>query len=292
MKYTGLEYKTCTSCHENLHVESNYSDCLRCHNQQGWRREALVFGHNDDTSYPLEGKHQMVACDQCHPRPATDGGLTPIVFHDTPTQCAQCHQDPHAGQLEGACTGCHDEQGWDTWQRIFTHSTHTDFPLDGIHADKKCFECHRRAPVQTYRPLPKTCDGCHQDISDAMAGLAFSIRAKQDPHAGRVACIQCHDSDQSEQTPVEFARRCRDCHNSHYAGLFFSWVRTFQTRRLNAGTILDNMCSNNSGECSDYESTYRTAGQVEFHNIELARRLYDLLLDDPEGTVQAKNKWR
>ena len=179
----------------------------------------------------------------------------------------------------------------DTWQRIFSHSGHTDFPLDGIHADKACFECHRRAPDQTYRPLPKTCDGCHQDISDAMAGFAFSIREKPDPHAGRVDCIQCHESNHSEQTPVEFARRCRDCHNSHYAGLFFSWSRAFQTRRLNAETTMDNICLNNSGECRDFESTYRKAGRIEFHNIELARRLYDLLLSAPEGISQAEDEW-
>ncbi|NOY93877.1 MAG: cytochrome c3 family protein, partial [Deltaproteobacteria bacterium] len=104
--------RACASCHQNAHQPSLGADCAGCHTTVSWlrggaRRRDVRF--HERTHYPLRGAHRAVACASCHdPRRPARRRYRPIA-HDA---CKDCHEDPHAGQLEhradsGACDACH-----------------------------------------------------------------------------------------------------------------------------------------------------------------------------------------
>jgi len=134
----------CVDCHEDIHedhIGSDYypgQDCSRCHNPELWA--AVEFDH-DLTSWPLEGAHENVSCRACHFE-ETQEGLTQ-EFEGLSTACYDCHENIHGDQFAvagiTACDRCHTTAGWGS--EGFDHS-HTDFPLEGRHAELECSACH------------------------------------------------------------------------------------------------------------------------------------------------------
>ena len=60
--------------------------CENCHTSTAWKpiRKQPEFDHDRQTSFPLQGLHQGVACQSCHAN---------LVFSTAPTRCAECHAD-------------------------------------------------------------------------------------------------------------------------------------------------------------------------------------------------------
>lgn len=130
VKYTGLEPQ-CFACHVDIHKGELGEDCAKCHTA-GENFKTLVFDHNQDAQFPLTGFHQMVNCDDCHPKRKYKLGEI---------RCVSCHKedDAHEGELGDACSKCHETTGG---APKFDHNIHTDFERFGVHARIECERCH------------------------------------------------------------------------------------------------------------------------------------------------------
>jgi hypothetical protein len=91
----------CVACHRSsdVHKGSLGRDCGTCHSPNGWR--VWDFDHNQQTHFPLTGRHAQLTCGDCHRRPGGEMKL--------PTDCASCHRDNdvHLGQFGVQCQRCH-----------------------------------------------------------------------------------------------------------------------------------------------------------------------------------------
>ena len=87
----------CAGCHDDIHygqfdsadVSDNTDVCSTCHSPQGW--DELLFNHNTDTGFVLEGGHENVACIQCHATLTNIDGTIYLQYRSTPTECSECH---------------------------------------------------------------------------------------------------------------------------------------------------------------------------------------------------------
>lgn len=160
----------CAECHRDLHAGEldRYmakDGCAACHRIESWRQ--LSFDHAQ-TRFPLSGGHAKPACAACHPRTDVRTPRERPRLANTPLLCAACHKDPHESRLaragSTACEGCHAVEGWKPTR--FDHARDGSFELDGAHVRLACAACHRvekkdGAVAVRYKPLPRTCKGCH-----------------------------------------------------------------------------------------------------------------------------------
>ncbi len=160
----------CVDCHKfkDEHKGLYGKKCHDCHTPKSWQE--IEFDHNEDTDWPLRGKHEDVACQDCH-----SGNL---YEDDAPEECYGCHRqdDVHNGQEGKECDECHSEEGW-IKQVEFDHDI-TKFPLLGAHATVGCEECHA---TTNFKDVKKECVSCHE---------------ADDVHEKRLGpkCETCHNS--------------------------------------------------------------------------------------------------
>ncbi len=166
--YKDLPSK-CVDCHQiqDVHAGRFGPKCETCHRSTKWTE--VRFNHDQDTKFPLIGKHEKVKCNACH--------KTPLYGEKTSTQCSDCHgvNDPHKGQLGKQCDACHSPKGWRD-NVVFEHDI-TRFPLIGLHALVPCEACHISA---AFKEAPLACSKCH---------------SRDDYHKGKLglACATCHN---------------------------------------------------------------------------------------------------
>ena len=171
--HVGEIYKdlpeTCVGCHriQDIHQGRFGPKCESCHQTTNW--STIRFDHDRDTDFTLTGRHQKIACDECH--------AVNVFEHETATDCVGCHQndDPHKGSLGRECTTCHNTNGWRD-AVLFDHDL-ASFPLIGLHLLETCESCHQNGMIGETR---QECATCHQN---------------DDPHAGRLGekCETCHN---------------------------------------------------------------------------------------------------
>jgi hypothetical protein len=209
-----VKHERCTDCHRDDHRgqfarRADQGRCESCHDLSGFAPARFSVEDHQKTGYPLAGAHLAVACDACHRKvgpsalpaagvrtaslrggaPSAGGGTT-AVFRFAGTRCADCHKDPHQGEVDrhlrkGGCEACHRVDAWTA--TTFDHSA-TRFLLTGGHGKPVCAACHRGVDKGTAKErlrlagLPLECESCHKD-----------------PHAGqfaastgKVACDRCH----------------------------------------------------------------------------------------------------
>jgi hypothetical protein len=239
MQFVGLETSgRCTQCHAEPHQGQFSQVCTSCHNEQGWTGKQLLFVHNRDSSFMLKGKHEQVACVDCHKPSTPRATLASAKFEGVQTDCRTCHTDPHRGQFQQNCTTCHTEQGWTGRQLVFSHQRDTTFPLRGRHADLQCRQCHMPSAADaslasaTFAKLNKDCRQCHNDphqeefqqnctachseqgwkgrnlLFDHNRDAPFKIDAI---HKG-VACSSCHRAESGHRTFRPLPTTCDQCH--------------------------------------------------------------------------------
>jgi len=182
---TGLSFNACSSCHKDYHNGNYGLECSACHGTADWKNDLKPFGHSK-TKYPLIGKHQKVACKNCH-RQDLKGAMPKYSY------CLDCHKDYHFNQFSdlsssGDCGICHTVAGF--YPTVFTLEMHqeTRFPLRGAHITVPCNICHKI-----------------EELSEAVYANKFSWKT--------VACAVCHKNIHGNQFDDKYQNNCELCHN-------------------------------------------------------------------------------
>ena len=223
LKYIGLAFETCSSCHADPHKGAFKMDCASCHSNLTWKQLLpgtipARFDHSK-TKYPLTGKHAGVQCRDCHHGEAFGQPLA----HD---RCADCHSpDPHRGQFRarkdgGACESCHTVEGFKSSQFGVAEHAATAYPLEGKHANVPCAKCHPPLGAQTlYKVKHDLCTDCHKDIHEGQ--FAQTPYHNQCEHCHSVRgftpssfSLPRHTKTQFPLTGAHVAVPCTDCHQA------------------------------------------------------------------------------
>jgi len=152
----------CISCHLDdfmttispNHQLSDFSqECADCHSPGA---ESWAGAENFHMFFPLEGKHDIHDCAECH--------LSEDYDSASP-ECVSCHMDdflvttsPNHEDLGFGtdCAKCHLGDDWEP--ALFPD--HDMFPLVGKHDIQDCAACH---DVTDYSNISSECIFCHQD---------------------------------------------------------------------------------------------------------------------------------
>ncbi len=229
--YLG-ESTACRSCHEDPHEGRMGNECTTCHTVERWNRVSMEGFDHSHTRFALRGAHTSVACAGCHGSPARYRG---IAF----STCSSCHEDPHEGRFEQACSTCHTETSWNELSGL--REGHPGLSLGGGHAEVRCERCH---DAGTSAPPSRgtTCVSCHHRVHEADLGTncischasirwmglrrPVGLRAHEHtpfPLNGRhadVDCEGCHSPDQPRD--VRFRQltfdTCGACHSDPHGG--------------------------------------------------------------------------
>lgn len=224
--------RTCATCHESPHkrsfvmkaartagidrpaqlagVEANRL-CVDCH-----QPHHLTFQEDADAMTPeqhaasefvLDDPHDEVTCAECHDPELPYRQRYPGRDQDT---CAACHDDVHQGQFSGlefevaanfpggevddvGCLTCHARTHFDP--NLFDVAAHedTDLPLEGVHAETECAECHEvdANGVRVFHGIDHRCETCHDD---AHLGFFDEVLAQNPPVPFHGDCARCHDA--------------------------------------------------------------------------------------------------
>lgn len=250
LKYAGLKFAQCSSCHEDAHKGQLGKNCKSCHQTKGWKViETASFDHSR-TRFPLKGKHNDVKCESCHKPGLPRRGLK--FAH-----CSDCHEDFHKGQFRdrasrGDCKECHTERGFKP--STFTLAKHqkSSYPLKGAHLAVPCIACHgvekgnkrrrgRGSKIQMNRFVFENtrCNGCHEDIHrgevkkyiqeggcefchvvDTWHKVIFDHSKTDFPLKGKhrdVQCTSCHTTITTSRSVsyIQFQNMATDCQNCH-----------------------------------------------------------------------------
>lgn len=189
-RYRGLAFARCADCHQDRHrgelATADGGECGPCHTTGGFYPTLFGAVAHTSTRFPLVGKHTASACLSCHksPRPRLD-------LRVAKQACADCHANPHGDQFakemgEGGCAHCHQATGWS-----LPKIDHSTWPLTGAHATAACDSCHhptaddrKAGNGASYRGVPRTCGGCHDDAHLGQFRLTEPI----------LECDRCHTS--------------------------------------------------------------------------------------------------
>ncbi len=251
LKFTGLAFESCQSCHADPHRGAFQQTCEQCHNTGNWRRVALAskFDHSR-TDFPLLGKHLSVGCTQCHAR----GDFKKPVAHQL---CLDCHRaDPHGGQFatradRGECAACHSVEGFKPAKFTIKEHAGSAYPLLGKHAEVTCAKCHKAAGRATvYKLKFAACLDCHADEHRGQFAAAPNLsrceachtvegyspsgftlvkhKLTSFPLTGGHAAVACNDCHQpiARYLPAKVAKfrfedaSCAACHNDPHKGQF------------------------------------------------------------------------
>lgn len=165
-------FDECSDCHGMAHGNQFQNQkCTDCHSEsKRWTQSSFGIDQHNKTSFPLDGKHQVLDCMKCH----FSG-----QYEDLPHQeCSDCHRNVHPErQIDQSCEFCHVTTDF-SWIQ-FDHNKNTDFDLTGKHREVACLSCHvdnvfKNMPADNQNP---NCQMCHAD-----------------PHGASISdtCSNCH----------------------------------------------------------------------------------------------------
>ena len=207
---------TCATCHKDPHggsgtVQGKPADCAVCHTEAAFTPSSFPLERHQASRFPLEGKHQKVACAACHRKELGAGpskwGTSRAILLPAFAACATCHADDHGGQLasrpgKGECAECHTAAGWKPSRFGIEAHQKLKLPLDGRHAAIGCQACHG-AERKGLRP---------------MAGVLTLGKARFGFKAIETECVACHVDPHAGRFEAKGARPadrgCQSCHNA------------------------------------------------------------------------------
>jgi hypothetical protein len=169
----------CVSCHRDVHIGQEGSQCESCHDV-GTPRFALTNFSHARTGFQLTGRHETIACAVCHKVetglfPAGQGTATRLkgIARD----CRGCHADVHLGQLQATCETCHTTSSFHL--QSYTHRSRSSSGFfTGRHERAACAACHKQQTAQfpagrgtaVRFQIDQRCVGCHEDIHRGSLG--------------------------------------------------------------------------------------------------------------------------
>jgi len=199
-RYRGTPTACAASgCHQadDVHQGALGNRCETCHRTDG----ALVFRHNRDAKFKIDGKHAPLVCAACHKT---------VAFKPVPSDCSGCHPEPavHKGRYGTGCAKCHSTASFGD---VRAQHDVGDFSLSGAHDQLPCARCHPGG--ERLRGSGNLCITCHKQ--DDIHGNALSPR-----------CGDCHT--QRAFAPARFDHvtvgcnlmglhstlPCADCHRA------------------------------------------------------------------------------
>ncbi len=175
----------CETCHDDVHSGQfdetvKAKGCNACHESTSFG--SLLFDHNRDSRFALEGAHEKVECRACHradetlKKDAKKGvDVHDVRYRPVAQECRDCHRDVHVRQFDDQaghtdCSRCHGAVAFAPAAKFDHNSTaFTEFGLRGRHATLPCTACHAEVAINPevkavrYRGLPTQCAGCHED---------------------------------------------------------------------------------------------------------------------------------
>ena len=209
VRYRGIDFTSCASCHEDVHRGAFGTNCQSCHNTSDWHRVRVNrtrFNH-DATGFPLTGAHATLSCASCHGKPPRQDETIYIRYQKGTEKntypepvvenCLSCHRDYHRGTFASFpggpnCANCHSEKAWtpSTFD-LERHNRETNFPLLGAHASLSCQSCHKENEKLNFVFASTECLTCHE---------------KDNPHGDQFegqSCANCH-SEKAWKPPSRF----------------------------------------------------------------------------------------
>jgi hypothetical protein len=181
-------FEGCVTCHADPHgglfdaeqgfpaTVEGHSDCARCHVESSFRTLPRAFDHGYWTGFALAGAHAEASCAACHAPLAAPDELARTTALAAGPACADCHEDPHAGQFvdkQGAvdCARCHASEPVDFLS--FDHERDARFALGEAHSGLACAACHhteRKGELAfvRYSPLGTECADCHGSNAEVL----------------------------------------------------------------------------------------------------------------------------
>lgn len=208
--------RSCAPCHSDTHSPTLGPKCRNCHSGERWR--VASFDHDQQTQYPLVGKHKELAeqkrCASCHP-------IMPARFKPAPTSCgdAACHKynDRHLGENGAACGDCHSPTGWRPARGAGVGHEVAPQRFGGAHDRVPCGRCH--TGERKLRGMASSCITCHRqdDIHhNALGPRCGDCHTQQSFLAARFNHAQAG----CMLRGVHRVLPCVDCHKGgNYAGL-------------------------------------------------------------------------
>ncbi|MBS4028920.1 MAG: cytochrome C [Ignavibacteriales bacterium] len=222
--FTGLNFKNCTPCHEDVHKGKFGLACEKCHSITTFKEVKSGMFNHDNTNYPLAGKHKLIECKDCHKQ----GMKVKLTFG----KCIDCHSDYHKGEFveRGAlsgerggnakvrdCSECHTVRGFSP--SMFTLEKHyeTKFKLAGSHLAVPCQSCHKKETNWHFRVDGTKCTQCHENVHGKELAEKF---------LGKNECERCHAGESWKTISFDHAKtdfvllgkhsvaQCVDCHLS------------------------------------------------------------------------------
>jgi len=232
LSYLGLKTE-CLACHADYHQKTLAATCADCHNDEKFK-PASKFDHQK-TKFKLAGKHEHLACAECHKTSIKNGQKFQDFKGVKSTNCTNCHKDVHDNKFGQNCAECHNNESFTVVGGVknFDHSK-ADFQLEGKHVNVACKLCHK---VKLTTPLNfKRCTDCHTDYHNkqfAKNGVSpdcstchnvkgfteFSYTISQHnagifPLKGAhvaTPCFACHKKEEKWKFK-EIGKICKDCH--------------------------------------------------------------------------------
>ncbi|MCB2204041.1 cytochrome c3 family protein [bacterium] len=264
--------ENCLDCHKEIavrvrekrgyHFYTRKLECSKCHKEHHGRKFELVrwnpekFDHRQ-TGFLLEGKHDGLDCRKCH-RPenihakdirSKGKSIMRSTYLGLSTDCANCHEDEHRGQLKN-CESCHSQKDWKDVS--FSHAR-ARFALEGRHSSVACGKCHpekddgksRNGDTKylQFRGIAfGNCTACHEDHHKGAYGKdctqchspagwkqlriaegSFDHSKTDFPLEGRhaaVQCMQCHTGGDFGKFAGADLSHCNVCHEDYHLGQF------------------------------------------------------------------------
>lgn len=197
-RFPGRLASDCRACHEDPHGQqftapAGPRECTSCHGREAWQPH--TFGLQEHAAVlPLTGAHDAVACVLCHDQ-VVDGVRR---FVGTPRDCAECHEDVHAGRFDESsrpavvagrrgCARCHETSGFQKLRGRFDHALWTGHRLVGAHRELACAACHEQKATGGLGPAPGTrCADCHADVHRGQFDVEEQAKRGTD-------CRRCHE---------------------------------------------------------------------------------------------------
>ena len=239
LRFTGLAFGQCSSCHRDEHDGGMGATCSACHVTSGWNRvgeDALRDRFDHAGAFLLEGAHAATECSTCHGsapysteamqieyRIGTEGKSYPSPIA---AGCLSCHLDEHDGEFVasaagGACDRCHTQVEWYPARYDFRrHNDETSFALEGAHVATPCLACHPAEAPETggaarFRlDVGGACTDCH--ASDDPHADQFAGRPCDSCHGSRTFLVSAFDHDRADYQ-LDGAHRglaCAECHGT------------------------------------------------------------------------------